>query len=461
MARILIVEDELRIRRILTLLLLKEGHEVVEAETGEQGLARLDQFAADLLLLDINLPEIDGLEVLRRLGERERQPAVLMMTAYGSIASAVEAMRLGAFDYITKPFNNDALLLVMARALEMRRLSGEVETLRTELESLYGFNEIIGISQPIKDVFRVMAKVAPVNATVLIQGESGTGKELVARAIHRRSPRAAESFVAINCSAIPSHLVESEFFGHEKGAFTDAHSRRVGRFEEADRGTLFMDEVGDLALDAQAKLLRALQERQIQPVGGGKPKGVDVRVIAATNKDLSREVSEGRFREDLFWRLNVVPIRLPPLRQRSEDLPLLIDHFLAHFNRDLGLSVETIDPDARRLLLQYAWPGNVRELENALCRSMILCDGKVLAVSDLPNRIRGDGPAGAAPAHSDLDEMKLTDAVREAAERLEKRMIASRLEKCRGNRTETAESLGISRKTLFNKLRQYRLELGS
>jgi two-component system response regulator AtoC len=453
MARVLIVDDEPHIRRILAALLLEQGHAVVEVGSGEEALNHLEGFAPDLLMLDLNLPGIDGLETLRRLREREKEAAAILMTAFGTIASAVEAMRLGAFDYVTKPFNNQQLLLVVARALEMRRLSREVESLRSELESVYGFNEIIGASPALQGVFQVMAKVAPVNATVLITGESGTGKELVAHAIHRRSPRAAGSFVAVNCSAIPPALVESEFFGHEKGAFTDAHARRLGRFEEAEGGTLFLDEVGDLALDAQAKLLRALQERQITPVGG-RTQPVDVRVIAATNKDLTREVREERFREDLFWRLNVVPVKLPPLRERREDLPLLCDHFLNHFNRDLGLAVESIDPAARQLLLDYDWPGNIRELENTICRSMILCEGRRLTAADLPPRIRGESPPGEAAA-PDLDRLPLAAAVRQATERLEKRILVARLAEHRGNRTATAESLGISRKTFFNKMRKY------
>jgi two-component system, NtrC family, response regulator AtoC len=287
MARILIVDDEERIRRILSMVLLEQRYAVSEVASGGQALEQLEVVQPDLVLMDLNLPGIDGIETLRRLRERNPQTSVVMMTAFATIPSAVEAMRLGAFDYLAKPFDNGELLLVVERALEMQRLNSEVERLRGELEASYGFSEIIGISPAIKEVFRIMAKVAPVNATVLITGESGTGKELVARAIHRRSDRAARSFIAVNCSAIPQTLVESEFFGHEKGAFTDAHTRRVGRFEEAEGGTLFLDEVGDLALDAQAKLLRALQERQITPVGG-RSRPTDVRVIAATNKDLAR-----------------------------------------------------------------------------------------------------------------------------------------------------------------------------
>ncbi len=457
MARILIVDDERQIRRILALLLLERQHEVAEVGSGEEAVELAPDFRPDVVLLDLNLPGIDGLETLRRLLALDPQVQVLMMTAFGTIPSAVEAMRLGAFDYLTKPFDNDELLLTLDRALELQQLSTEVHALRQELEARYGFTEILGISPAMQEVFRTMAKVAGVDATVLITGESGTGKELVARGIHRRSKRGQGPFVPVNCSAIPQTLVESEFFGHERGAFTDARESRPGRFEQAHGGTLFLDEAGDLALDAQAKLLRALQDRQIVRVGARSPKAVDVRVIAATNKDLDQEVAAGRFREDLYWRLNVVQIRLPALRERREDLPLLIDHFLDRFNRELGLAVRSLAPDARALLLDYGWPGNVRELENTLCRAMILCEGEVLGAADLPGRIRGELPQAPPSLAADLNQLPLGEAVQQATERLEKVMILARLAAHRGSRTATAESLGISRKTLFNKMRQYRL----
>lgn len=454
MASILIAEDEERIRRIIALLLCEQKHDVVDVSSGEAALAALERRKADLLLLDVKLPGIDGFEVLRRIRERPDPPASVLLTAYGTIPSAVEAIRLGAFDYVTKPFHNEHLLRVVERGLELRRTSTDVETQPAEEEPTSGFREIIGVSPAIRQVFRIMAKVAQVKATTLITGESGTGKELVARAIHLRSPRTAEKFVAVNCSAIPQNLVESEFFGHEKGAFTDAHARRLGRFEEANGGSLFLDEVGDLAADAQAKLLRTLQDQQITPVGG-KQRQLDVRVIAATNKDLAQEVREGRFRADLFWRLNVVPIQLPPLRERKEDLVPLCNHFLARFNRELGLEIQTISCEARNLLLAYDWPGNIRELENAICRSMVLCDGHELKASDLPIRIHRGEITGTQPP--ELNNLTLIEATREATERVEKKLIATRLAQHGWNRTAASESLGISRKTLFNKLRQYGL----
>jgi len=457
MANILIVDDERPIRRILSMLLQEKRHRVTEVGSGEDALAAFPNVKPDLVLLDLKLPGMDGLETLKRLRAFDPRLDVVMMTAHGTITSAVEAMRRGAFDYIAKPFDNDELMMVVDRALEVRRLSSEVESLREELSTRYGFSEIVGLSRELQEVFRMMAKVVRVDVTVLVTGESGTGKELVARAIHRRSARSQGPFVAVNCSAIPQTLVESEFFGHEKGAFTDARESRPGKFEQADGGTLFLDEVGDLALDAQAKLLRALQERQIHRVGARAPRTVDVRVVAATNKDLEKESREGRFREDLYWRLNVVHVRLPPLRERRSDLPILIDHFLDRFNRELGLSVASIAPEARQLLGDYNWPGNIRELENTICRAMILCDGDTLTAADLPGRVRGLPRDGAPAVVSDLTRLTLGAAVAEATERLEKMMILARLAEHRGSRTATAESLGVSRKTLFNKMRQYGL----
>ncbi len=336
-------------------------------------------------------------------------------------------------------------------ALETELLSG----LRQRLESRYGFPEIIGVCPKIQDLFRMLSKVAPVDVTVLATGESGTGKELVARAIHRQSSRARGPFHAVNCSAIPESLIEAEFFGHEKGAFTDAQVSRPGRFEQARGGILFLDEVCDLSLAAQAKLLRALQERQIVRIGGHEPRQVDVRVIAATNRDLEQATRSGAFREDLYWRLNVVSIRLPPLRERRQDLPLLIDHFLAKFSRELGLRVHAISDEARQMLLDYSWPGNVRELENTLCQAMILAEGEQLETCDLAARVSGAGVE--AP---DLSKITLAEALGTVTAQLERELIVRRLTEHRGHRTATAESLGISRKTLFNKMRQHAIGSG-
>ena len=457
MSRILIVDDEPQIRRILSVLLTEHGHETALAESGEQAVSAQSDFHPDIVLLDVSMPGIDGIETMKLLLAADPRLICIMMTAYGSIRSAVEAMRLGAFDYLSKPFDNEELLLTIDRAWKMRRLDNEVSALRGELESRYGFNEIIGIDPRMRELFRLMTKVADTNSTILISGESGTGKELVARAIHRRSDRVDKPFIAVNCSAIPRDLVEVEFFGHEKGAFTDARESRRGKFELASDGTLFLDEIGELASDAQAKLLRALQENEITRVGGGKPLHVDVRVIAATNKNLDREVKAGRFREDLYWRMNVVSISIPPLRERRQDLPLLIDHMLDRFKRESKTGVKSISFGARRLMLGYDWPGNVRELENTLRRAIILCDGDTITESDLPPRVCGESGEDGEEPNELTGEIKLADAVKKTIDRMEKRLIVSRLALYNNNRTATADSLGITRKTLFNKMREFDL----
>ena len=456
MSKVLIVDDEQQIRSILALMLRERGFEVAEAESGDEALRITDSIQPDIVLLDINLPGTNGLETLRQLLAKNNKLTVIMMTAYATIRSAVEAIREGAFDYLTKPFDNDELLLTIDRALALHRLSNEVEELRAELSTRYGFNEIVGISPRLQGVFRTITKVAAVDATVFIEGESGTGKELVARAIHRRSHRAGKPFVAVNCGAIPPTLFENEFFGHQRGAFTDAHEARSGRFEEAQGGTLFLDEISDLSLEAQVKLLRALQEREVTRLGSHTPIKVDVRVVTATNKDLKAAVESGAFRQDLYWRLNVVKITLPSLRERSEDVPLIVDHLLARFSNELGVTARAISPEALRLLQSYQWPGNIRELENTLCSAMIMCDGKVIKPSDLPPRIRGEKEV-AGNGTGELDRSTLAGAVRDVTENIEKMLITSRLAEMNYNRTATADSLGISRKTLFNKMRQYGL----
>ena len=463
MAKVLIIDDESQIRRILAVMLLERGFEVSEAESGEQGLRSAVESRPDVALIDISMPGMDGLATLKALLEHTGSTGTridcIMMTAYGTIRSAVEAMRLGAFDYITKPFDNEELLLIVDRALEMSRLTDEVNDLRAELSTRYGFSEIVGISPGLQAVFRTMVKVAPVDASVLIEGESGTGKELVARAIHRKSPRSSGPFVAVNCGAIPQSLFEAQFFGHERGAFTDAHQARAGLFEQSQGGSLFLDEIGELHLEGQVKLLRALQNREVTRLGSRNPISVNVRVIAATNIGLRQAVDKGKFREDLYWRLNVVKIRVPSLRERREDIPLLIDHMVARFNMELGLSVNSIAPDARKLLELHDWPGNVRELENVICSSMILCDGAQVKASDLPPRLRGGTEPESARSAGETDFAKatLSEALKDASERIERRMILTRLAEMGGSRTATADSLGISRKTLFNKMRQFGL----
>jgi DNA-binding NtrC family response regulator len=457
MATILVVDDENAIRRILSLFLTDRGHLVVEASTGEEAVSAADRTAFDLAVVDYSLPGIDGLQTLGRLRERDPALASVFMTAHGSIRSAVDAIRAGASDYLTKPFDNEQLLLAIQKALEVRRLTNEVRRLRLELEAKPEFAGMVGISAPMKEVFRIMTRVSANEGTVLVLGESGTGKELVARAIHRRSPRAGGPFVAVNCSAIPATLIESEFFGTERGAFTDAKESRPGRFELARQGTLFLDEVGDLPLEAQAKLLRALQEKEITRLGGRRTVPIDVRVIAATNKDLHGEVDAGRFRQDLYFRLDVLSLRLPPLRERGEDVGILIDHFLAELGREAGAAELPLSAEARRLLLTYDWPGNVRELENVLRRALVVSDGSAIRAVDLPARLRG---ASETSSEAPSEQSSLATMVARTVERVERALIQSALAACRGNRSAAAEQLGINRKTLFNKMRQYGLAPG-
>jgi DNA-binding NtrC family response regulator len=458
LSRVLIIEDERPMRRIIRLFLEENGHEVADWGSGEEAVANFRPQTFDVVLLDINLPGIDGLETLRRLRECDSTPAYIMLTAFGSIPSAVEAMRGGAFDYLTKPFDNDNLLRTVHRATEVQRLAAEVDSLRTELAARYGFRSIVGVGPAMAHVFSVMHRVAVTDVTVLVLGESGTGKEIVAREIHLKSRRADGPFVAVNCSAIPSALVETEFFGHERGAFTDAKEGRAGRFEQAHRGTLFLDEVADLALEAQAKLLRVIQDQEVTRVGGSHITHVDVRVIAATNKDLELAVAKGAFRSDLFWRLNVISIKLPPLRNRPEDIPALVDYLLEKINRALETDVVGLMPAAKALILAYDWPGNVRELENALMRACVLCQGRTITPGDLPPRLQP--PAGDSDAHS-IEPLTLAEAVEQASVRVERALLQAAFDACGGNRSAMALRLGINRKTVFNKMQQYRLGLAA
>jgi DNA-binding NtrC family response regulator len=454
MAAILLVDDEPRLRGILTMLLRQHGHTIVEAESGEQALEVGKSQEFDIALVDVALPGMSGIDVMKQFAAKDDAPAGIMMTAHGSIRSAVDAMRVGAFDYLTKPFDNDELLIVIDKALEQRRLRSEVALLRQELETRYGFSDMVGISPAMRQVFQMMEKIARTDETVLILGESGTGKELVARALHRRGARAKGPFIAVNCSAVPATLVESEFFGHERGAFTDAKDARAGKFELAHRGTIFLDEIGDLPMEAQAKLLRVLQERKVTRLGSGKVIDVDVRVIAATHRDLRSAVKSGAFREDLLYRLDVVPIRLPPLRERTEDIPVLLDHLVETFASELQSAVKSVSAEARALMVGYDWPGNIRELQNAVRRALVLAEGPVLRAADLPATIRGLDEAGPA---GETGRLSLGFQVTRSVERIERGLIVAALAECRGNRQQTAELLGINRKTLFTKMKQYGL----
>jgi len=455
MPGVLVVDDEKQIRKVLRMLLEEQGYAVREAASGEEAVAGYEREAADAVLLDLKLPGIDGIETMARLQKLGAPCAFIMMTAHGTIQSAVRAVRQGAYDYITKPFDNDELLLTLRRALDYERMRAEVRELRSELKARYGLDRLVGGSAKMRAVFEAIERIARVDATVLITGESGTGKELVARAIHESSARAAGPFLSVNCGAIPATLFESEFFGHERGAFTDARESRPGKFEQASGGVLFLDEVGELPLEAQVKLLRVLEEQVVTRIGGPKTIPVDVRVIAATNRRLADAVKGGALREDLFYRLTVFELELPPLRERREDIPSLVRHLMAKMNARLKLEVEGINPEALRVLEEYSWPGNVRELENALCKAMIYSNGRRIELDDLPARMRPAGARREPPRAGTL-----TEAVDAVVGQVEREMILNRLAQFRGNRTAAAESLGVSRKTLFNKIRQYGLSAG-
>ena len=450
--RVLVVDDERGVRESLRMLLGEECT-VAEAASVEEGLVALAADPPDLVLLDLVMPGRSGFDLLSELSRIPDPPPVVVLTATRNVATAVEAMKRGAADYVTKPFEVEALRIKVRQLLSRRALEREVEALRARVEESERLGELLGRSQVMREVFRTIRRVASSSATVLIRGESGTGKELVAHAIHDLSPRAAGPFVALNCAAIPSSLIESELFGHERGAFTDARERRIGRFESATSGTLFLDEIGELDAGVQAKFLRALEERRIERVGGSPPIAVDVRVVAATNRDLERDVATGRFRADLFYRIHVVPIELPPLRERREDVRLLAEHFLVAGRSAAGRGPRRISPEAAAALERYPWPGNVRELRNAIDRAVALCEGDAIELGDLPASI----------VRTERIEM-LREAVREgrlgfedAVADFERALLLEALDEAGWNQTRAAERLGTTRRAL--KLRIDRLGL--
>jgi DNA-binding NtrC family response regulator len=452
-ARILVIDDEASIREVFGVLLAAHGYQVEAAASGRLGLEKARAFSPDVVLLDMNLPDLPGLEVLAGLRETRPEPGIIIVTAFGTIRNAVEATKLGASAYLEKPVDNEELLLAISRILEVRGLRREVEALRSELTSRYRFSNIVGTSSRMNSVFQLMEKISRVDGTVLVTGESGTGKELVARAVHFASPRKDGPFVVVNCGAVPRDLIESEFFGHVKGAFTDARADKIGKFEQANSGTIFLDEVGELSQDAQVKLLRALGEREITRVGGTRTVPIDVRVIAATNKDLEAEVARGAFREDLYFRLAVLSIALPPLRERAEDIPLLADHFVRKYAGELDKKVAGFTPGALRRLRGYAWPGNVRELENVIYEAMVMTEGEWVDETALPARLRPAGPPVAAEtAPGFARPAPLKEAVQTVAAPRERALILEALRQAGGNRTRASLILGISRKTLFNKM---------
>lgn len=450
-AKIVVADDEPRIRKMICRLLTDEGYEVLPAVNGREAVEAFLSFQPDVILLDQQMPVMTGVEALEEIKRLSPNQVVLFVTAFGSVSLAVDAVKKGAYDFVEKPFDNDKLLLTVSRAVEHSRMKGEISTLKKSLGEKR--SAVIGENTGLKQVMTQVRRVAETNATVLVHGESGTGKELIARAIHNNSLRAANGpFVAINCGAIPLTLMESELFGHERGAFTDAKEAKAGTFERADGGTLFLDEVGELPLDAQVKLLRVLEERKITRIGGKKAIPVDVRIVAATNRNLDDEVKSGRFRLDLLYRLNVFTLILPPLRERKEDIPLLTNFFIRKYNQTLSLDVQSVSPEAVELLSSYDWPGNVRDLENAIQSAMILCTGGMIRPEHLPDRIKGYELAEAqAVAGSSSGN------IREINAQMEKELIVEALRKHNFNRTQTAEALNISRKTLFNKMKRYGL----
>jgi len=446
-ANILVIDDEATMRDSCRQALSRNGNRVEVAEDGLKGLAMLAKESFDLIILDLKMPGLSGMDVLKKIKDSDPEAMVIVITGYATVESAVEAMKRGAYDFIPKPFTPDSLRVIVKRALDKRTLALENVLLRGELKASLGPDVILGRSKVMKAVEKLVQKVGPTDTTVLITGESGTGKELIARAIHRYSSRTDKSFVAVDCGSLVENLFESELFGHVKGSFTGATATKYGRFELANGGTLFFDEIGNVSTNIQTKLLRVLQEREITKVGSSQIVKVDVRIIAATNRDLQETVKAGTFREDLFYRLSVVPITLPPLRQRRDDIPLLANHFLSKYNKKRGKNIKAISDRAMKALVEYDWPGNVRELENAIERAVVLTEDDMIKPSDLLYY----GLTVQAPSKSDAGQaQRLID--------VEKEHIARTLKMFNGHKGKTAESLGIDRKTLRVKLKRYAIE---
>ncbi|MEA2011507.1 MAG: sigma-54 dependent transcriptional regulator [Verrucomicrobiota bacterium] len=439
MSKILVVDDEMSIVEVLRTLLTREGYTVVTASDGGEALTHLREEAFDLMISDVRMAPIDGITLLHDAKEIQSHLAVIMMTAYGTVETAVEAMKAGAFDYITKPFKIDELILTVTRALNYEHVLEKNEQLRTALRTKYHFDNLIGDSDAMQKVYKIIEKVARTDTNVLIRGDSGTGKELVAKALHFASPRIDEPFIPINCAALPESLLESELFGYVKGAFTGANKFKKGLFESAHAGTVFLDEVGSIPINMQLKLLRVIQEREIMHVGGTKPIPIDVRIIAATNENLEEKIKEGQFREDLFFRLNVVPIELPPLKDRLTDIPLLINHFIRIFSSRKNNPTVTIEKEAIQNLNLYDWPGNVRELENAINRAAIMCEKNIITYQDLPPQIKEHICEKTEKANPNTAETTLKTFLHEK----EQQHIRNMLKQYNGDKNKTAEKLGI------------------
>jgi two-component system response regulator AtoC len=447
--RVLIVDDEESFRHMLSVILIKEGYEVEASSNGEEGLQRAAASPFDHILCDIRMPHMDGLEFLKQI-KKTVGPTVIMMSAYGTMDTAIEAMKLGAYDYISKPFKPDEIILTLRKAEEREQLRRENQLLKQEVGKEYSFENIVSKNEQMQKIFDVIKKVSQYKSTILITGESGTGKELVARALHYNSDRSENPFIAVNCGAIPENLLESELFGHAKGAFTDAVRTKKGLFEEADGGTMFLDEIGELPGQLQVKLLRVLQDGEIRRIGESKPIQIDVRIVAATVKDLAKEVNEGRFREDLFYRLNVLPIHIPPLRERKEDIPLLIRHFIGKCNKAMNKNVADIDHSALETLINYKWYGNVRELENTVERAIVLSEKNNIGLENLPVEIQNFEEEFQAESWPDEEY-----SIKKTSKILEINLIKKALKKTKGNHTHAAKLLEISHRALLYKIKEY------
>jgi len=450
---VLIIDDEVEIRESLQTLLELEGYEVEAAATGEEGLARLGEHPFDLVLLDLALPDRNGIELLPEIRALDFQIAIIMITAYGTVEDAVRAMQTGAANFLQKPWDNEKLLADVRVAVARRKAEEENIQLKRALKQRYNFEHIVGKSEPMLKIFDLVAQVAPSRSTVLLQGESGTGKELIAKALHLNSPRRDRTFVPVNTGSMPADLLESTLFGHVKGAFTSAIASKKGLFEVADRGTLFLDEIGTMGLDTQSKILRVLQDRKFMHLGGVHEIQADVRIIAATNVDLRQLVREGKFREDLFYRLNVITIDLPPLRQRKEDIPLLVEFFLRRYSQENDRPLRRVSPEALRPLVNYSWPGNVRELENAIERAVVLSSSPEIGPDLLPDTVVGRGSP--IPVIENRGDASLFDVM----EQCERHIILDMLEKCGWNQTETAERFHIPLSTLNQKIKRLSIEI--
>ena len=459
MNTVLVVDDEPNYLIVLSELLKEEGFEVLTAERGEEGLKIVEETDLDLVITDMRMPGMDGLELLKAVKSYNKELPVIMITAFGEVEKAVGAMKAGAYNYLAKPFNNEELLLNIRKAIEHYSLLRENLRLRDEARVRYGFASIVGKNARMQEIYQLIEKVAPTPTSVLITGESGTGKELVARAIHINSPREKSPFISVNCAALPETLLESELFGHERGAFTGATSMRKGRFELADSGTLFLDEIGDIPLPLQAKLLRVLQERSFERVGGAKPIKVDVRIITATNRELKDEVDEGRFREDLYYRLNVLHIHMPPLRERADDIPMLTDHFINKFAKMLNKPNLRISGDALRYLVGLPWEGNVRELENTIERAAILSSGDVIRTEDVHPDVTGSKKEANWSPQVDIEKFIPANlSLPEVMNGVEEQMVKRALENANFIQARAAESLGITKSLLQYKMKKYQVQ---